>query len=116
MESNVKLKEGFSQVCVWPGTVMDDSRSEEFEQWFLDNVEVRVQYLETILTNPDKDKQGLPVPETGGRQDVFFAIHNDDLMKFVLPKLQLGARWLEDVYGNKQGYLYPRRVALYQQK
>ena len=110
---NVTLKEGFVQVCVWPGTVVGAEQVEDFEQYFRDEVGVRVQYLEEIKTAPDY-KDGYPVEGTGGRTDCFFAVHNDDVMKFAMPKLRMGVRWLEDMYGNGHGALYPERVAAYQ--
>ena len=111
--SNVKLNEGFTQVCVWPETSLGGSTGKEFEEWVLTNFGTRVQFLETIVTNPDLDSVGDVVPETGGREDLFFAVHNEDIAKFAIPRLVVGIRWIEDVYGNGGGYLYPARVAEY---
>jgi hypothetical protein len=102
---NVPLAEGFQQVCVWPGTIIGD-KIDEFVQWGLDEFGVRFQYLEEIKTK--RDETG-----PGGRNDVLFAIHNEDVGKFSIPRLQYGMRWIEDVYGNNQGHLYPERVADY---
>jgi len=107
-KTNVERKENFIQVVVWPGTELGNETSEGFEAWILETFNVRAQYLEEILTNPDPDN-----PDTGGRNDLFFAIHNEDIPKFALPKLRIGARWLEDIYLNGGGYLYPNRVAKY---
>lgn len=73
---------------------------------------VRVQFLECIVTNPDLD-DGVPAPGTGGRYDTFFAIHNEDVMKFAEPRFRHGIRWIEDVLLNGGGYLYPTRVEDY---
>lgn len=110
---NIKRKAGFEQVCVWPGTLVGTDKTAEFEAFLLENLGTRVQYLEEVATAPDYEN-GSPVADTGGRNDVFFAVHNDDIMKFAVPRFQYGMRWLEDVYGNGGGDLYPERVAQYQ--
>jgi hypothetical protein len=74
---------------------------------------VRVQYLEEIETKPDLDENRQQIEDTGGRNDVFFAVHSDDLSKFAIPRLSVGIRWLEDVYLNGNGSLYDDRVAEY---
>ena len=109
---NTQLKEGFTQVCVWPGTIVGLDKVAEFESFMLDNFFARVQYLEEVTTALDMTN-GFPVEDTGGRNDVLFAIHNDDIGKFAIPRMQFGIRWIEDVYGNGCT-LYPERVAEYQ--
>ena len=78
---------------------------------------VRVQYLEEIETLPDRDEDGVEDPDTGGRNDLLFAVHEDDVMEFAVPRLQIGIRWIEDAVGewnNKNGYIiYPERVKEY---
>lgn len=101
---NVARKEGFVQVCVWPGTLVGADNVADFEKFILDELGTRVQYLEEVQTAPDM-KNGFPVEGTGGRNDVLFAVHNDDVMKFAIPRFQYGMRWLEDVYGNGGGDL-----------
>ena len=103
----------FKQVCVWPGTIVGAENVQDFEKFILDEFDVRVQYLEEVYTAPDL-KDGYPVKGTGGRCDVFFAVHNEDVMKFAVPRLSIGIRWVEDVYGNDGGHLYPKRIAAYQ--
>lgn len=108
--SNVKRLEQFSQVCIWPATIVGEDKIEEFEKFMLDNFGTRVQYLEEIETFPDKG-----VKESGGRNDVFFAVHNDDIGKFAVPRLSAGIRWIEDVLdkGNYRNRIYPERVFKY---
>lgn len=110
--TNVQLNPGFSQVCVWEGTVVAPDTIDEFITFFKDEMGVRVQYLEEVLTAPDI-KNGRSVPDTGGRNDLFFAVHKDDIMKFAIPRLRMGIRWIEDVYGNGHGNLYPARIVQY---
>ena len=111
--SNTKLNPEFEQVCVWPGTIVGADKIAEFEAYILEELGTRVQYLEEVQTAPDY-RNGFPVEDTGGRNDVLFAVHNADVMKFAVPRFQYGMRWLEDVYGNGGGSLYPERIAEYQ--
>lgn len=114
VESNPKRPIDYSQVCVWPGTLMTNKDGTEyspqdFENFMIQTFGVRIKFLEVIFTNPDS---GDPIG-SGGRSDVFFAVHNEDIAGFAFPRLQYGIRWIEDVYGNDQGYLYPERVRDY---
>ena len=74
----------------------------------------RFQYLETIETKPDA---GDNINETGGRADVFMAVHKDDIAKFSISRLQYGIRWIEDVLSSVNEYhnnpIYPERVFKY---
>lgn len=110
---NIERKEGFNQVCVWPGTMLGDSTVEEFVEFFAGKG-WRIQYLEEIVTSPDVVEEVAP---TGGRIDQFFAIHDEDISKFAVPRLALGIRWLEDVMSSVNGYkenpIYPERVREY---
>ena len=110
MEKNVKKNEGFNQVCVWPGTLVGKDNIEKFEKFMLDNFNSRIQYLEEIKTLPDKGVEG-----TGGRNDVFFAVHEEDIGKFAVPRLSYGIRWIEDVLDpiNYLHHIYPKRVYNY---
>ena len=113
---NIERRENFSQVCVWPGTIITEQQIQQFEDYFEKNG-FRVQYLESLLTNPDRDENGTAIPETGGRHDAFFAVHNDDIMSFAIPRLQMGIRWIEDVLDNEAAQteysIYPHRVREY---
>lgn len=118
---NVKCKEGFTQVCVWQNTLVrsikgSNKEPAEFENWMKEQFGVRVQYLEEIETKPDIDSTGNIINGTGGRIDTFFAIHQDDIMKFAILRLQVGIRWIEDVLApvNYTSPIYPERVFKYQ--
>jgi hypothetical protein len=113
MTENVKLNDGFTQVCVWEATIVGKDHIQAFEQFVMDELGTRAQFLEEISTLPDMNMNGYPDPETGGRNDVLFAIHKGDIMKFAIPRFQYGMRWIEDIYGNGNGHLYPDRVREY---
>ncbi len=114
--SAVTLKPDFEQVCIWPACIVSADKIAEFEAFFVSDFNgVRIQYLEEILTNPDRDSDGDPVMNTGGRNDVFFAVHKDDIAKFAVPRLQMGIRWVEDALAshNHSAHLYPSYVREY---
>jgi hypothetical protein len=92
-------KEDFNQVCVWPGTLVGKEKVKEFEEFLKESLGARTQYLEEFETLPDTvDYSG----ETGGRNDVLFAVHKEDVSKFALARLQFGMRWIEDVLDNAE--------------
>jgi hypothetical protein len=104
------VKNQFTQLCVWPTATLEGETKEQFEEAILKSFKVRVKYLCEIKTNPDTDKYGAQVPETGGRNDLFFFLHNDDAIYFAVPRLKLGIRWWEDVikYNDSSEGLYPK--------
>ena len=102
------MKKEFNQLCVWPGTVVGDSKKtqEDFVKFFKDELGVTVKYETEVKTLPDTPEY----TETGGRNDLFFYIADDDIMKFAIPRLNMGIRWYEDVLSNGGGELYPTEV------
>lgn len=112
---NIDRKPNFTQVCVWPGVTLGDQTSEDFVKYIENEFGVRIQFLEIILTNPDRDECGQVVKDTGGRSDIFFAVHDNDVGKFAVPRLMVGIRWIEDVLAecNNGRHLYPSRVGDY---
>ena len=111
MSENIQLKPDFKQVCVWPGCILGKSTVVEFEEFFKNDFNTRIQFLEEIKTLPDTEN-GRPVPDTGGRNDIFFAIHDEDISNFSIPRFQIGVRWIEDVLAscNYRSRIYPERV------
>jgi len=98
----------FSQVCVWPATIVGEDKISEFEEFMKSEFNARVKYLEEIKTLPGDGGEG-------GRNDVFFSVHKDDIGHFSIPRLQYGIRWIEDVLapGNYNDPIYPERVKEY---
>lgn len=110
-DTNVVLPGDSRQVCVWPDTILEeytDEKVKEVEDWFKSELAVRIKVLEFIKTNPTPGESG-----TGGRMDMLFAIHNEDTARFAIARIQIGAKWLDDMYSSGQGYLYPSRVKDY---
>jgi hypothetical protein len=99
--------ENFKQLCVWPGLLLEESEIQDFVKFFQEDMGVRVKYKTTLVTKPDLDSRGRTVPDTGGRRDVLFYVHDEDVMKFAVPRLSLGIRWWEDVIKyNDNSHLY----------
>ena len=101
----------YNQLCVWPGVIIGETPQEKQElvKFMVDEFGVRVKYHTEVKTLPDLDSSGKPVSETGGRNDLFFFVHNDDLSKFATSRFQLGVRWWEDVIVyNKNSHLYTK--------
>ena len=106
MEKMSKTKNNYQQLCVWQGVEVGDEKH-ELESWIKDKFDSRVKYLTEVKTNPDVDGDGNDVPDTGGRNDVFFYVHDNDINKFAVPRLQYGIRWWEDVVKyNDNSHLY----------
>ena len=80
---NIALKENYNQVCVWPGTVLKEDQVGDFVSYFAENG-FRIQHLETVMTAPNAGD-----PESGGRHDLLFAVHDEDIMRFAIPRLQM---------------------------
>jgi hypothetical protein len=97
--------ENFNQVCVWEGTVVGADEVANFEGWLQSEFGVRAKYCDEVLTLPTPGEEG-----TGGRSDLFFRVHDEDVMKFAVPRLVVGIKWWEDVLGNGNGELYPEEI------
>ena len=93
----------YNQLCVWPGTQLGDHSSEEFESFILTELGARVRFIEEVITLPGNGGEG-------GRNDLFFYVHDDDIGKFAVPRLSYGIKWWEDVVGNNQHRIYPKEI------
>ena len=100
------MENQFNQLCVLQGTIMPEGGAKELEAFFKNEMGVTVKFETEVKTLPDKPG----CTETGGRNDVFFYIADDDIGKFAVPRLQMGIRWWEDVLGNGNGKLYPEEI------
>lgn len=109
---NVPRKPGFGQVCVWPGFTIIDPEARElppelhvdrFQNWMKSQFAVRVQFLEEVA-----------IPHAEGEYPIIvFAVHNEDLPKFILPRLHFGIRWVEDATDPGNGPPLPTRFLGY---
>ena len=101
-----KENDKFNQLCVLEGTLFPEGGVKEFHKFFKDEFGVRVKFENQVKTLPDFEG----CTETGGRNDLLFYIHNDDIGKFAVPRLSMGVRWYEDVLLNGGGKLYDEDV------
>ena len=108
VKGDTHMESQFNQLCVWPGVVVGDSKKvqEDFIKFFKDEMGVEVKYETEVKTLPDNPG----CTETGGRNDIFFYIADDDIGKFAIPRLNMGIRWYEDVLSNGGGDIYPTEV------
>jgi hypothetical protein len=113
--TNVRRRKNYDTVAVWPGTYLGELSAADFVNWMKTEGGTRAQFLEVIETAPERLLNGHAVLGTGGRTDLFFAVHNDDVPRFAIWRLQYGIRWLTDVL-NAENYrhtIYPERVLMY---
>ena len=100
------MENQFNQLCVLQGTIMPEGGAKELEAFFKNEMGVTVKFETEVKTLPDTPE----CTETGGRNDLFFYIADDDIMKFAIPRLNMGIRWYEDVLSNGGGDIYPTEV------
>jgi|AntAceMinimDraft_18_1070375.scaffolds.fasta_scaffold04634_8 hypothetical protein len=93
----------YTQLCVWPGTGLGDGTPERFELFMEESFGVKIKFMEEVTTLPGQGGEG-------GRKDLFFYVHNNDLGKFAVPRLGAGIRWWEDVVANNSHTIYPKEI------
>lgn len=100
----------YQQVCVWQGVVVEVNQRSEFVEWMSETFQLKhpVYFIKTLVTSPTPGE-----PETGGREDVLFYIHNDDIASFAVPRLQYGIRWIEDVIDNGGQQIHRENLSVY---
>ena len=100
------MENQFNQLCVLQGTIMPEGGAKELEAFFKNEMGVTVKFETEVKTLPDTPE----CTETGGRNDLFFYIADDDIGKFAVPRLSMGIRSYEDVLSNGGGKLYPTEI------
>lgn len=90
-------------VAIWPGVSLEDDDIKDFESLFEN---VRLKFITAVETLPDETGPG-------GRMDVIFGVHPEDMPRFATARFQYGMRWLEDVYSNGHGHLYPEHFKFF---
>lgn len=85
----MKNQSPFTQLCVWEGVKVGKKKIDEFVAHMENEFKIRVKYAEEV--------------RVGKRIDTFFYIHSDDILKFAVPRLQVGIRWWEDVTASVNG-------------
>ena len=104
--SKYGIMEHYNQLVVWPGTIVGDSNEQlKFQTW-LDEEGFRAKYVTEFKTLPDSPGD----IHTGGRNDLLFYIHEDDVGKFAIWRLQYEMRWWEDYLDNGGSEIVPPEV------
>ena len=94
----------FTQLCVLRGVTVE-GKPEAFEAHILKEFGARIKFADEVTTLPDV-RRGKTVPGTGGRLDILFYIHDDDISKFAIPRLMAGISWWEDALSNGDDKIY----------
>lgn len=103
-----KNNSNFNQLCVWQGVTLGEYTNKDFEKFMQNQFNVKIKFEACIETLPNLDVFNNPIKNTGGRFDLFFYIHDEDIQKFAVPRLSVGIRRWEDVLNNKNNYLYSK--------
>lgn len=102
MRKAKRITTEFNQLCVWPATMLGEETPKAFEKFMQKTFDVRVMFAEEVVTIPRPDRD-----EEGGRHDLLFYVHDEDITKFAIPRFTHGIRWWEDAISN------PREAAIY---
>jgi hypothetical protein len=107
----------YNQVCVAIAFPVKDF-DPEFQMFthFMEKVaQIRIQPLEVVETYPNRDEFGMIIPDTGGRKDLIFAIHDNDVDKFAIARKLLPIFFIEEALGRLAGKysIYPTRLRGY---
>lgn len=89
----------YQQIVVWHECCLGESSAEDFEKFILDKLGARCKFLEQVTTLPDVI-DGKVQKDTGGRYDILFAVHKDDVPSFAVKRFAYKMRWWEDVLDN----------------
>ena len=106
IKGEIMKNKNFNQLVVWTSTIVGEDNIKEFEGWLKDEG-FKVKYATEYETLPDEDDNS---GETGGRNDVLFYIHNDDIPKFSLWRLKRNMRWWEDYLDNGSDKIVPQKI------
>lgn len=82
------MEDKFNQLCVWQGCFLGDNSIKEFEDFMKKELNVRIKFCEEMITNGSIERN-----EEGGRHDLLFYIHDDDIRYFTVARLSYGIRW-----------------------
>lgn len=102
--TSVRKHGAYQTVCLWPGTSIRPGEVPDFVDFICKEFET-VHPIEVIGNVKTRAGHGGP----GGRLDLLFLVHDDDVMKFANSKRsELGIRWWSDVHFNDQHDLYSK--------
>lgn len=97
----------YDQLVVAIGLDYKDENKKAFYEIFKKHNFHKPKIVGVIETLPNKDENGIDIPNTGGRKDFFFFIDNKDINRFSVWRLTYNMKWYEDIYYDKQEHIYP---------
>ena len=100
-----KKDENYKTTVIWQNVDFDIKTLHIFKNLFKKEFELEhdIKWIGVLITNKTPN-----VPNTGGRHDAAFLVHNNDLSKISnMHRIKLGFSWWEDVVFNGGLSLYP---------
>lgn len=91
----ITATDNYTQLCVMEATNLGNQTPKDFEAFIAEELKAKAKFAEVVTTLPDRSING-NVPGTGGREDLFFFIHKDDIGNFAVPRFRYNIRWWED--------------------
>jgi len=86
----------YNQLVVWVGVILKEAEYPSFIEQMKEEIGTRIEVRESFTTDPTPN-----MPDTGGRYDLIFAVHEDDISSFAIKRLQIGGMsWWEDYLDN----------------
>jgi hypothetical protein len=94
-------EEKYTVLAVWPSIVVQKDDLDSVQE-FMANMGCKhpVKIVGCVETLPDWHEREAEEPETGGRIDLAFYFHDEDIYRVAVRRLQHGIRWWEDVVSN----------------
>jgi hypothetical protein len=93
--------ENYNILALWPSIVVQKD-DEDSVQEFMSNMGCKhpIKLVGCVETLPDWHERNDEEPTTGGRIDLAFYFHSEDIYRIAVRRLQHGIRWWEDVVAN----------------
>lgn len=93
----------YNQLCLIRGLKIDFDQIKGFEKAIFKKIGVRIKYVCQMEVYPNQQTDEL-------RNDFFFYVHEDDIIKFSIEKMFIGAKWWEDVcHTDEAKMIYPEK-------
>ena len=98
---HLEKEKGYEVLAVWPSMVAQTDDADAIQEYFSNmGCKNPVKIIGCVQTLPDYGDRHLDEPLTGGRVDLCFYFHNEDIYRVAVRRLTVGIRWWEDVVGN----------------
>ena len=103
--------ETYRRVYAWKNCIIDESI---FPKVMLKHFGIRAKFLDYAITNPTVDHLGKIVEGSGGRKDVLFVVHTNDIARFEIPRRDALIHTLDEMLSTEFRFLiYPEEIYKY---